>query len=188
MEIIGQVILLSLVFLVVSGLFLGLKFLKNMLNPVFRKNYNELKKITNDLKISGNYKKLINFNPEMEYKKKYSFIYDIDNRIENDELYKKKYEPQRIKYLKTVELVYYFSHDFRVARALRNHINSGDKLIGYLRNEIHRISIDDDKESLSQTDKILKSKKRFMDYLISLDNEDKEYLTQLSNSIDKKIK
>jgi len=188
MEIIGKVILMGLFFAVIGIAMSILSFLYKMLNPKFRKQYFHFRDICGKLKLSGNLDLLEKFKTAISDKPKYHFFYENANRISDDELYNSNFDNYRKRYIKIIETVNYFSLESCLKRSLRKNKSSDKPLIKYLINEIDEISTDFNNNDLSNKVKILKSKKRFIDYLLENNTENEQYLKTLLENIKVKTK
>lgn len=188
MEIIGKVLLMGLFFTVIGIAMSILSFLYKMLNSRFRKQYFHYRDICGELKLTGNLDLLEKFKTSTSDNPKYHFFYENENRFLDDELYNSSFDNTRKHYIKIIETVNYFSLESCLKRSLRKNKSSDKTLVKYLINEIDEISTDFNNDDLSNEFKILKTKKRFIDYLLENNNENEQYLKTLLENIKMKTK
>lgn len=179
------VIILAFLFTILSTILLIFR----MLNPKFREQYFNFRDICKELRITGNLDLLKSFTQTANpHKLKYSFYYEDKSEIVDDELYNSSFDNDRKEYIKIIESVKSYSLEFRLRRSLKKNKNSNKPLVEYLIEEIDGISDDFNNKDISNELSRLKSKKRFIDYLLEDNNENEQYLETLLTNLEIKIK
>ncbi|RXP52356.1 hypothetical protein EC396_11335 [Lutibacter sp. HS1-25] len=189
MEIIGQVFIMTLLIFILGVTVSILSFLNKMLNPKFRKQYYLFKNICKEIKLTGDLDLLNKFITSINFDDKiYNLFYDNNNRINDDELYNTNYDNSRKEYIKIIEIVNHFSLENCLKSSLKSNNISNKPLALYLLSEINELSDDLKNKDLNNRIKILKSKSRFIGYLIKNNDENERYLKSLLEKIKVKIK
>lgn len=188
MEIIGKVLFMGLILAIAGAVLTMLSFIGKMINPKFRNNFFDYKKLCKEFKTTGKVE-LLNGFIQKNYSKqnKYNFYYENDNRIKDDELYDSKYDELRKNYYKIFDTIdhYYLKYFFK--SALNKHSN--DSYVKFLKKEFSELESKQETEKYHITEqKILKSKERFVSHILKDNIEDKEYLSNLLQNIRLKIK